>query len=297
MQNNSEVPAQEPLPTDPAAEPVRRAAKRFPTVGDLFAMLGIAFAAQIIIGVFGAIYITVANFGTDHAGLEPAAQGVYLTITYVVSMGLALAGILSYRRARGGSGPVAQFSLRGLNPLLLLWSCVFMFAASVVFEPLLTLLPQPSVDMMGRGFWSALTLIVFAPLFEEVICRGVVLGSVRAKYGVMAAWLSSSLFFAVLHLQPLLVVNALIIGLILGFIYIATGSLWASVVLHAVNNAVAYAMMVSGRGETMLIDLVGSRTWYVVIYIAAAAVAVVSARMVWRTLAQLKQAEKKAQEA
>lgn len=297
MQNNSEAHAQEPAPASvPTAEQTVRNKKSFPSVGDLFALLGIAFAAQIVVGVAGILYAAFTDGGADLAQWAPKALGGYMAVTYFVSMALALWGMLRYRRVRGGTGRVAQSSLRGLDPVLLLWSCVFMFAAGVVLEPALSLLPQPSVDM-GRGFWAAVTLIVFAPLFEEVMCRGVVLGAVRAKYGVVPAWLLSSLFFAVLHLQPLLVVNAFVIGLILGFIYIATGSIWASVLLHAANNAIAYTLMAAGHGETMLIDLVGSRTWYVVIFIAAAAVTVVSARMVWSALKRLKQAEKKPQEA
>lgn len=297
MQNNSEAHAQEPAPASvPTVGQTVRNKKSFPSVGDLFALLGIAFAAQIVVGVAGILFAAFTEGGADLANWAPQAQGRYVAVTYFVSMALALAGMLRYRRARGGTGRVAQFSPRGLDPMLLLWSCVFMFAAGVVLEPALSLLPQPSVDM-GRGFWAAVTLIVFAPLFEEVMCRGLVLGAVRAKYGVVPAWLLSSLFFAVLHLQPLLVINAFVIGLILGFIYIATGSIWASILLHAANNAIAYALIAAGHGETMLIDLVGSRTWYVVIFIAAAAITVVSARMVWRALKRLKQAEKKPQEA
>lgn len=290
---NDPAASSKDVPADKRPGPARR----FPSVGDLFAMLGIAFAAQIVVGVFGVIFTIFASGGPDHTKLDATVQGGYLAVTYIVSMALALGGILSYRRARGGTGPVAHFSRRGLNPLLLVWCCAFMFAAGIVFEPLLSLLPQPSTDMFGRGFWSALTLILFAPLFEETMCRGVVLGSVRAKYGVVAAWIASSLFFAVLHLQPLLVVNALIIGLILGFVYLATDSLWAPIILHAANNAVAYLLMASGHEETMLIDLVGNRTWYAVVYIAAVAVAFISARMAWSTLSRLKAAEKKAAEA
>ncbi|WP_418981909.1 lysostaphin resistance A-like protein [Alistipes sp.] len=295
MQNNSEAPERPSAPATSAAQPPRPA-KTFPTPGDLFAMLGIVFAAQIVVGVAGVVGVLISGHSGDLSAADPGARGRLVAVTYLVSMSLALGGILYYRLKRGGSGPVAQFSRKGLNPVLLLWAFLFMIAVGIVIEPLLTFLPAPP-DQLGRGVWAALTAIVFAPVFEETICRGVVLGSVRAKWGVVAAWLLSSLFFGVLHLQPLLVINAFFIGLILGFIYLATGSLWASIILHAVNNAMAYLLLVSGHEETMVIELVGSRTWYVVIYIAALAVAAVSARMVWRTLARLKAAEKKAQEA
>ena len=103
------------------------------------------------------------------------------------------------------------------------------------------------------------------------------------------AWLVSSLFFGVLHGQPVQVINATVIGLVLGYVYLATDSLWSVMILHALNNAVAYLALATGHGNALLIDLVGSRTLYVLIYIAALAV---SGYMMLRTLRRMKEAEK-----
>lgn len=189
------------------------------------------------------------------------------------------------------AGPWARFSARGLNPALLLWAFVLMFAVGVVLEPLLRLMPELSLEV-GRGFWTILSLVIFAPIFEELICRGVVLGSLRGKFGVTTAWLVSSLFFGVLHGQPVQVINATVIGLVLGYVYLATDSLWSVMILHALNNAVAYLALATGHGNALLIDLVGSRTLYVLIYIAALALSAVSGYMMLRALRRMKEAEK-----
>ena len=246
-------------------------------------MLGIAFGAQIVVGTAAMVFLLFAGHGLDFKSLEPAALGKVMSIT--------LAGILYYRRARGGSGPWARFSARGLNPALLLWAFVLIFAVGVVLEPLLRLMPELSLEV-GRGFWTILSLVIFAPIFEELICRGVVLGSLRGKFGVTTAWLVSSLFFGVLHGQPVQVINATVIGLVLGYVYLATDSLWSVMILHALNNAVAYLALATGHGNALLIDLVGSRTLYVLIYIAALALSAVSGYMMVRTLRRMKEAEK-----
>ena len=172
---------------------------------------------------------------------------------------------------------------------------VFVFfafcAVGVVLEPLLALLPELQINV-GRGFWTILSLVLFAPVFEELICRGVVLGSLRSRYGVTIAWLVSSLFFGILHGQPVQVVNAFVVGLVLGYVYIATDSLWAAMILHALNNAVAYLMLVTGHANTLLIDLIPGRTLYVAVYVVALAVLVVSGYMMWRALRRMKEAEK-----
>ena len=117
---------------------------------------------------------------------------------------------------------------------------------------------MPSSAVYGRGFWAIITLVVMAPLLEEFLCRGIILESVRAKYGVVAALFLSSAFFAVLHGHPALAVNAFVMGLILGFIYIETNSIFSVVLLHAMNNGAAFLLIMVGRGH----DTFGYRQRY-----------------------------------
>lgn len=270
----------------PAPAPVRRT---FPTFGDLCAMLGILLGMQVAVGFVVSLVGGFVQGGG--AGMTPDVQGRHLCLVYLTSMSLGLAGIVLYRRKRGGTERVVSFSTARLNPALLLWACVLLFAVDVVIEPLLALLPDAQPEV-GRGIWTVVMLVGFAPLFEEVICRGVVLGSLRAKYGVWAAWVGSSLFFAVLHIVPVMVVNALFIGLILGWLCLATGSLWASMLLHAINNAAAYLLLVTVGGDMRLNELLGNRTLYAVVYAVALFVAVFSAYKIHGTLRRLKEAEK-----
>lgn len=275
----------------PAAETRPDSRRRFPTAGDLFAMLGIALGAQVVVGLLGMLFALFAGYDWNFNTMDPRQLGKLVAALYFVSMSVALGGLLWYRRARGGRGRWARFSLRGFDPAMLLWAFVMMCAVGVLLEPLFMLLPELHVQV-GRGLWTILSLVLFAPVFEELICRGLVLGSLRARYGVTVAWLVSSLFFGVLHGQPVQVINATVIGLVLGYVYLATDSLWSVMILHALNNAVAYLALATGHGNALLIDLVGSRTLYVLIYIAALALSAVSGYMMLRTLRRMKEAEK-----
>lgn len=278
-------PADRPVPAAVAAAPMRR----FPSAGDVLAMLGIALGAQIVVSVAAMLLLLAAGHGTDMASLAPQVLGRTQAIIYLISMTTALVGVLYYRRVRGGRGPWAQFSLRGFNPALLLWAFLLIFAAGIVIEPLLRLLPDIKLNV-GRGAWTILMLVVMAPILEELLCRGVVLGALRARYGVTVAWLVSAIFFGVLHIQPAQVVNATVVGLILGFVYLSTESMWSVMILHALNNAVAYFMLMAGYEDTMLIEMIDSRTLYVVIFIAAVALLAVSGYMMARALRRMKSA-------
>ncbi len=270
-----------------AAEPPKkpRVRKPFPSANDLFAMFGIVLGMQIAVSLAVSFVLLVLGVETDAA--EPLQQGRRMAAIYLLAMTAAYFMVLWYRHMRGGSGSLGRFSVRGLNPMLLLWAFVLMLAAGIVCEPLLSLLPAVKEYEFGRGGWALVTLVVAAPVLEELLCRGVVLESLRARYGAATAWAVSSFFFGALHLQPVLVVNAFVIGLILGYIYIVADSLWATIILHALNNAVAYLLLLTGYGDATLAGLVGDRTIYWIVYAGAAAVTMLSAWMVWRTLRRL----------
>lgn len=270
-------------------------ASRFPTAGDVLAMLGIALVAQILVGVVG--QLLAAGFGIDYRTAAPDLQGRMMAVLYLVSMSAALGGVLCYRHARGGRGRWARFSVRGLNPTLLLWCFILIFAVGIVLEPLLQVMPELQLQV-GRGFWTLLSLVVFAPIFEELLCRGVVLGSLRDRYGVTAAWLVSALFFGLLHVQPVQVINATAVGLILGYVYLATESMWSVMILHALNNAAAYLLMIlvvtpeSGHQSALLINLINSPGLYWCIYAVAVGLCAVSGWMMLRTLRRMKESGK-----
>lgn len=297
-EKKQEAPVQEPEQAPVAADKIWKLQGRFPVLADYLVFFGIFLLAQVtgaaIAWLVGCKWPDPALLASPDEAVSTAEQvlaGHFNAVSYFVAMSVTLAGFLFYRSRRHGPKVVAYFSRRGLNPVLLLWGVFFMLSTSVVLEPLLGLLPEVP-NAYGRGAWAIVTVVVMAPLFEEVIFRGVLLESTRAKYGVMVAWLVSSAIFGIVHVHPTVAVNAFFIGLVLGFIYLRTDSLWSVIILHAVNNGIAYLALIAGHGNSMLIDVVGSRTLYVLVYIAALAVFAVSGYMMLLALRRLKAEEK-----
>lgn len=98
-------------------------------------------------------------------------------------------------------------------------------------------------QMTGGPFWSSfLVTAIFAPIFEEWLCRGMVLRGLLTKLKPGWAIVISALFFALIHMNPWQALNAFIIGVIMGFIYYKTGSLWLTMLMHFVNNGFAVIM-------------------------------------------------------
>ena len=254
----------------------------FPTVGDLLAMLGIFFAVQIAVTLIGTLALLFSGRGM--VDLEPYELGRFLALTSLVSLSVTAVLIWQYRRWRRAPEIRISLGIKGVNPMLVVWCFALMMATSVVLEPLYELLPVPHQNF-GRGWWAFAAVVVIAPLFEEWICRGLIFGSLRSRYGVVRSMVLSALVFGLMHVQPVPVLNAFVLGLVLAFIYHKTNSLWSSIMLHALYNGTAYVLTIAGFEDQSFRSLFGDHTMgYATFYGAALILFVVSFFAIARVL-------------
>ena len=126
-------------------------------------------------------------------------------------------------------------------------------------------------ELTGGPFWSSfLTVAIFAPIFEEWMCRGMVLRGLLTKMKPVWAIVVSALFFAVIHANPWQALNAFMIGLVMGYVYYKTGSLILTMIIHFVNNgtAVILSNIESLKDYEYMIDMMDKSTYYLVITVS-----------------------------
>jgi membrane protease YdiL (CAAX protease family) len=87
-----------------------------------------------------------------------------------------------------------------------------------------------------------LSVAVIAPIYEEVIFRGILLKGMTKKMNPIIALVVSSLFFALMHMNIPQGINAFLLGIVIGFIYLRTGSIYLSIFAHFVNNFLALSL-------------------------------------------------------
>ena len=129
-------------------------------------------------------------------------------------------------------------------------------------------------SMTGGPFWSSFLLVaIFAPIFEEWLCRGMVLRGLLTKMKPGWAIVVSALFFALIHLNPWQALNAFIIGVVMGVVYYRTGSLLLTMLIHFVNNgfAVIVTQFTDLSDTDFWIDVIPLST-YIAVYVAGVAV-------------------------
>jgi uncharacterized protein len=105
---------------------------------------------------------------------------------------------------------------------------------------------QQALDDVAAGGLDALLAVtlavLLAPVLEELVFRGGLHGSLRARVGVWPAALISSTVFAAIHLEvitssPAFLVQLFVLGLIFVWLYERTGNLLAPVLAHLAFNA------------------------------------------------------------
>lgn len=126
-------------------------------------------------------------------------------------------------------------------------SAVFQDAVGITFE-------SGMEDMTAEGPFAsiilAFALAVIPAIVEEFCIRGVVLQPLR-RYGDKFAIVMSAAIFSVLHGNMVQIPYALVAGIYLGYLCVATGSIWPSIVLHFINNMFSAVQLIilSNYGE------------------------------------------------
>lgn len=81
----------------------------------------------------------------------------------------------------------------------------------------------------------ALYALVFAPIFEELVFRDFILRRLKV-FGNFFAVIVSSLLFAFVHSNVAQFIPSFLLGLILGYAYLQSGSIKTVIYLHIINN-------------------------------------------------------------
>lgn len=100
--------------------------------------------------------------------------------------------------------------------------------------------------MGGQETIKPLPVLIFTciivPMSEELMFRGYILKGLRNKYGTALAFCVSLLLFSLGHVYVVSIFYALTMGIILGLLYLKTGSVFSCMITHVFYNIVAMFM-------------------------------------------------------
>lgn len=197
--------------------------------------------------VFALLYF-VGFLPADRLGMD---ENPYLAVVVLELVIYALPALF-YCRLRGADFG-ARLRLRLPKPghiLYLLYAAIFLIGGSALISiGMYTLFPESfaagSSEMYTNfarnagifdGLYLVMAFAILPAVTEELLFRGIVVGSYETM-GVTTAVIVSSLAFAMSHFSFVRFPVYFFSGLVLAGVMYATRSLFASVVIHALNNA------------------------------------------------------------
>jgi membrane protease YdiL (CAAX protease family) len=223
-------------PTRPAA-----AAERPARPGDAVLFCAVFLAAQLVLGLLAGIYSAATGSPVGNLGMALLEAGSFFLVLPFARRRLRLRIMPLFRRR---------------EPALPVYLCIVVMVVGAVpgfavldallgglvrlpdfFRATEVLLLNPD-DRLGALLLACLA----APVFEEVLFRGIILGGLALTRGTVRGLLAASALFAVVHTNPLLLPAAFLLGLLLGAVYLRTGSLVAAILMHTLYNAGALAL-------------------------------------------------------
>jgi membrane protease YdiL (CAAX protease family) len=157
--------------------------------------------------------------------------------------------------------------------ILLLTMAVFLLKICAVLGPMVFLKLDPEALAYDYPERSAVVLFVYngllVPIVEELLFRGIILEGMLKKYSPAKAIIMSSLFFGLMHFNPMHILTASVSGLFTGYVYYVSRSLYACVLMHMVNNLLS-AVLETYEQELSALDSVPDLYWGIVSVVALA---------------------------
>lgn len=206
-------------------------------------------------------------------------DGIGLSLMYTISMCLTVAAGFSIR---------GNWKLEfGQLPLTAIFISAFtILSLQFVLEPLQSLVPPSDMVLkIFKGLQSHpvsffFMVVVAAPVLEEILFRGIILDGYLKNYNPINSILISALLFGLIHGNLAQGIGAFALGALFGWIYWKTKSISACIILHAINNLLAYVSVIYSTEEDIDRTM---RTWinndslYWIFYLFSIAVAIGSA--------------------
>ncbi len=228
-------------------------------IGLIAALAAIYYVAQgfvsFIIGMIHAFPIILEMASAGNSDLTQLLVAITRSVVSLAPLMLLCAVAVTvpfyYLIYRSRKQELLTFvSFRGIGAVSIPVLIVFGVSVNVIFEWLLFLVSglgflAPYFEkyndlaqyiMGGNLVLNLLAVGIIGPIFEEILFRGLIFGELRKISRVRAALFIQAVLFGVYHLDIIQGSYAVLIGLLLGYVYYRSNSIIAPMIVHATIN-------------------------------------------------------------
>ena len=192
------------------------------------------------------------------AGIDryPASLDAAMRTLQIVSGGIFLAIVVRfYRKKRLSFARDAGLHGPGLGLAAYALFACYGVVLNLMFVIVLNLLPSAATASYSVSVAEAfslsglllncLTVLVYAPVSEEILFRGLCLTYLRECLNPYWSAALLSVVFGLAHAQPLWAVYTMLMGMVFSAATIRTGSIRPSIVSHCAFNATSFVLYVT----------------------------------------------------
>ena len=213
------------------------------------------FVLASLVVVFGAETLLLLGVPLDTIN-ESVLNAAMAGLVYVLSATIVIGLPQMIRRLRTNRAELGLTRLPNWQDIALAPAgfVVYMIATTIVTGIVSQVVPGFDVnEAQDVGFTDLalryeyilafLTLVVLAPVAEELLFRGYLYGKLRRWTVIWLAAVITSVVFGVVHGQWNVGLDVFVLSLVMCGLREMTGSIWAGVLLHMIKNGLAFYLL------------------------------------------------------
>ena len=220
-------------------------------------------AVQILLGYLlpPALLLSLctAALGGDSSQLPGNLRDVLEVMGYIMALGWITKKIR--KRKEKNFFQATNLKPRRFAPRFMLLLVLAGLCFGLAVSALLGLLPlsEGVMDAYESGtmehftgssaFMGVFIVGIFSPIAEELVFRGFLMGNLREGFSDVFALCLSALLFGLMHVQPVWIVYAACMGLVLGWAALRMENLLASILIHFGFNAAGLLILAMPDGS------------------------------------------------
>lgn len=236
--------------------------KLYDPIRSILLTILIFFSSQIFAGVVLGSILAVAYNTNDPGALIESNMWfhfAYVAVIEAVTIGI-IYWLLKIRKLNLGSIGINKpklkyigYALGGYVIYFVLFFAVLLATKALIPGLDLEKKQELGVDMATQGRQLLpvfMSLIILAPITEEIVMRGFLFGGLRTRLRFLPAAIITSILFGLAHItqasEGLLwaaAIDTCILSMILCYLRETTGSLWAPILVHMMKNSLAFVFL------------------------------------------------------
>lgn len=227
----------------------------------IIAYFVLSILSGVIVALLSSIVPNMENLYEEGAGLwafSSIATVIFIggpfLVSYIYLKSKKMTGVLPLGTPYNKKA--ATYLVIAFLPLTLVSSMAINFI-SILIQSLMGIefssgMEDMSISGVGDFLLMTLFVAVIPAILEEVAIRGILMQPLR-RYGDWFAIIVSAIVFSLLHGNMVQIPYTVVAGIYFGYVAVATGSIWPSIVMHFFNNF--YSVLVTAFDSNLSVGV------------------------------------------